>query len=368
MNLLIIEDEPEFISRLRSVFAPEGSNNKFFTPDDIGLVNEKVEQGRSFEEQFLGKLREAHRARAIDLVLLDTDLSRFKGFPISQTLCRQAFQEIGVPVCRYKKTYSQTDSNRLKDLKRIAREGASAVWVPPHLVKGEDLSNLVIWLQAVNAGFVRIRERLQSDPSMLEKNHGPAALLARLLGKPKMRADLLGYTSQNLFFFAAPLSEDSDDEACKPDLLVQSTRLGYWLFNYVLTFPGPILPVAAAAALLNLSRDAFDSPQLKALCADARYQGPFDGVQDFYLRDKLNDLVDANGGSVTGSAALHGIQLETLISDPEGTHAYYCVLSDAPITAAQAANPSPDWIPPGADMARIDQDLLDYLEPMLNKR
>ncbi len=366
MNLLIIEDEPEFISRLRSAFVPENSSNQLFTPDDVGLVNEKFEPGKSFEEQFLDKLRGVHADKAIDLVLLDTDLSRFKGSSISQTLCRQAFQEIGVPVCRYKKTYSQTDSNRLKDLKRIAREGASAIWVPPQLVKGEDLGNLVVWLQAINDGFASIRERLKADSSLLGKSHGPAAVLARLLGKPKMRADLLGYTSQNLFFFAAPLSEDSDEEAYKPDVLVQSTRLGYWLFNYVLTFPGPILPVAAAAALLNLSRAAFESPQLKKFCESARYQGPFDGVQDFYLRDKLNELIDLNGGDVTAATALKGIELETLESDPVGTHAYYCVLSDAPITAAQAANPSPDWIPPGADMARIDQDLLDALDPMLS--
>ncbi len=367
MNLLIIEDEPDFIGRVKVAFAPEGSNNQLLTPDAVGLVSEKFEAHKSFEEQFLDKLRQVHKDSAIDLVLLDTDLSRFKGSPISQTLCRQAFQEIGVPVCRYKKTYTQTDSNRLKDLKRIAREGASAVWVPPHLVKGEDLSDLVTWLLAVNDGFVRIRERLQGDPALLEKNHGPAAVLARLLGKPKMRADLLGYTAQNLFFFAAPLSEDADDESLTPDALVQSTRLGYWLLNYVLTFPGPILPVAAAAALLNVSRDAFDDPRLQALCARARYQGPFDRVQPYYLRDALEEIVDENGGSVVNAPALQGVGLEALVSDPAGTHAYYCVLNDKPITAAQAANPSPDWIPPGADMARIDQDLLDALDPMLSK-
>lgn len=367
MNLLIIEDEVDFIDRLRTSLATEDSDDHLFAPDDIGLVKDWFRQGKSFEEQLLGKLRDIHIDKEIDLVLLDTDLSRFQEFPISQTLCRQAFQEIGVPVCRYKKTYIQTDSNRLKDLKRIAREGASAVWVPPNLVKGEDLTKLVAWLQAINDGFVRIRRRLQAEPSLLERHSGPAAVLARLLDMPKMRADLLGYTSQNLFFFAAPLGEDEDNEAYKPDVFVQSTRLGYWLFNFVLTFPGPILPVPAAAALLNLSCDAFKVPELKALCEEARYRGPFDTVQDFYLRDKLNRIVDANGGSVTDAAALQGITLNKLISDPMGTHAYYCLLTDNPISAAQAANPNPDWIPPGADMARLDRDLLDELDPMLSK-
>lgn len=367
MNLLIIEDEQDFIARLKSAFAPEGSPNQLFTPEEVSLVSVPLESGVSFEEQFLAKLRDIHASKAIDMVLLDTDLSRFKGSPISQTLCRQALQEIGVPVCRYKKTYTQTASNRLKDLKRIAREGASAVWVPPHQVKGENLGALVHWLNAVNDGFRCIRERLEQDTALLESAHGPAAVLARILGKPKMRADLLGYTSQNLFFFAAPLSEDSEGDEGLPSALVQSTRLGYWLFNYVLTFPGPILPLPAAAALLNLTVESMELPEVRALIEDAKYQGPFAGVQPFYLRDKLNQQLDACNGDITSAEPLKGIGVKALKSDPFGTHAYYCVLGDEPITAAEAANPSPDWIPPGADMTRIAQDHLDSLDPMLSK-
>jgi len=366
MNLLVIEDETDFIARLRTAFAPTGSSNQLFAADEVGLVDGNLKSGVSFEEQFLARLRDIYTSRKIDLVLLDTDLSRFHGSPISQTLCRQALQEIGVPVCRYKKSYSQTHSNRLKDLKRIAREGASAVWVPPQMVKGEDLTGLVQWLTAINKGFSEIRSRLEQDPLVLEKAHGPAASLAKILGKPRMRADLLGYTSQNLFFFAAPLNEDSENEG-KPDALVQSTRLGYWLFNYILNFPGPILPVPAAAALLNLTEETLRLPAVQTFIANAKYEGPFDNVQDFYLRDKLHDLLDECNGDVTSAKELSGVSTESLRSDPPGTHAYYCVLSGEPISAASAANPNPDWIPPGADMARITQDLLDALDPMLSK-
>lgn len=366
MNLLIIEDETDFIQLLRTFFVPSGSSNQLFTAAEVGLVDGKLIQGTSYEEQFLDRLRHFHESKKIDLVLLDTDLSRFHGSPISQTLCRQALQEIGVPVCRYKKSYSQTHSNRLKDLKRIAREGASAVWVPPQMVKGEDLTELVRWLNAVNDGFAMIRERLENDPLVLEKAHGPAASLAKILGKPKMRADLLGYTSQNLFFFAAPLNEDSDDQD-KPSALVQSTRLGYWLFNYILTFPGPILPLPAAAALLNLKASAMRLPAVQTLIACAKYEGPFSNIQDFYLRDKLHELLDGFNGDVTSVEQLRGISPESLSSEPAGTHAYYCVLSGKTISEACAANPNPDWIPPGADMTRISQDLLDALDPMLSK-
>ncbi|KQY85965.1 hypothetical protein [Pelomonas sp. Root1444] len=364
MNLLVIEDEPGFVKRLQLAFAPDGSSNKLLTPESVGLLKDEMTEGESFEAQFLSRLRNIHERENIDLVLLDTDLSRFKGIPISQTLCRQALQEIGIPVCRYKKSYSSTTSNRLRDLKRIAREGASAVWTPPELVKQEELGDLVPWLLAVEQGFRQIRERLQSDPSILEKPLGPAGVLARVLRAPKLRADLLGYTTQNLFFFAAPINEDDDDSL--PPVQVLATRLGYWLFNYVLTFPGPILPTAAAAALFNLDTPSFLNEKVQEIVAPARYSGPFDAVDTYYWREEMNDLLDTSDGDPLGSEQFSALKLKRVDEENPALHAYYCVLSGKPIALAETANPSPDWIPPGADITRISEDLLESLDPMLS--
>lgn len=363
MNLLQIEDESDFVARVRAAVEGAGSSHKLFTASDVGLLA-PLDLEISHEQQFLTRLSRIREEFSIDLVLLDTDLSRFREIPISQTLCRQALQQMGLPACRYKKSYSQTQSNRLRDLKRVAREGASAVWVPPELVHG-NLAPLVIWLEDVDQGFKQIHQRLEADPTLLTKPLGPAGILARVLGKASLRSDLLGYTAQNLFFFAAPSSEDDAEEAT-PSARVLATRLGYWLYNYILTFPGPILKAPAAAALLNLSLASFDTVEVQALVQPARYSGPFEGIDKFFWRSELSILLEGGGGDI---AALPELATQTLMrvdAALPGAPAYYCVLSGEPVARSDAANPNPDWIPPGAELTRIRQDLLDDLDPMLS--
>lgn len=364
MNLLLIEDETDFVDLVRSTVEQPGSSHKLLSAEDVGLLDQ-LETEISYEEQFLARLSRIQEQYEIDLVLLDTDLSRFRTIPISQTLCRQALQELGLPACRYKKSYSQTQSNRLRDLKRVAREGASAVWVPPELVKGHDMAPLVVWLEHVDRGFKQIHQRLQDDPGLLTKPLGPAGILARVLGKASLRADLLGYTAQNLFFFAAPATEDDGDEK-PPSPKVLATRLGYWLINYILTFPGPILKTPAAAALLNLSVASFEEEAVQALVRSAKYSGPFDGIDKFYWRAQLSSLLEEGGGDIAAFPQLEGQALVRVDAALPGAPSYFCVLSGEPVARAEAANPNPDWIPPGAELTRIRQELLDDLDPMLN--
>ncbi len=362
MNLLQIEDETDFVTRVRAAVEGAESSHKLLTASDVGLLD-PFEVEISYEQQILTRLSRIRDKFAIDLVLLDTDLSRFGGTPVSQTLCRQALQQLGLPTCRYKKSYSQTQSNRLRDLKRVAREGASAVWVPPELVHG-NLAPLVTWLEEVDRGFRQIHQRLEADPSLLTKPLGPAGILARVLGKASLRSDLLGYTAQNLFFFAPSGEEDAEEST--PSARVLAMRLGYWLYNYVLTFPGPILKPPAAAALLNLSLASFDTDEVQALVSLARYAGPFEGIDQFFWRGELSTLLEEGGGDIAAFPQLAAKTLTRVDAAVPGAPAYYCVLSGEPVARSDAANPNPDWIPPGAELTRIRQDLLDDLDPMLS--
>ncbi len=363
MNILLIEDETDFVEDVRRAVEHSPTPHHLFTVGDVGLLD-GFKEGSSFEEQFLERLRAIRQRHGIDVVLLDTDLSRFQANAISQTVCRQALQELGLPACRYKKTYTQTQSNRLRDLKRVAREGSSAVWVPPDLVKGHDMTPLVHWLEAVDQGFKLVQQRLDADPDLLKKHIGPAGILAKVLVKPSLRADLLGYTTQNLFFFGAPVGEDNDLDSV-PSSQVLATRLGYWLVNYILTFPGPILNTAAAAAYLNVSVEALEHPALRAFVAPALYAGPFDGLGPFYWRAQLAALIDATGDVCT-LPQFEGVALPRVDAATPGAPAYYCVLTGQPVASADTANPNPDWIPPGAEVTRIRQELLDDLDPMMS--
>jgi len=363
MRLLMIEDQDDFVAKVRIAVKADGPEIEFLTAAEVGLDQPFTDQA-SYEEQLFALLKKIQDERKIDLVLLDSDLSRM-GNGIAQSMCRQAFQELGVPVCRYKKKHSDTQSNRLQDLKRIAREGASAVWVPPELVKLEKLPELVRWLVNVEQGFSQLRQTIEGNPKLLSQPLGPAGILSLALGRPAAKADFLGYTAQNFFFFGAPLNEDESQADAPASVAVQATRLGYWLINYILLFPGPILSPPAAAAYLNLQLDSFGQTPVQEAIKLARYEGPFRGLSQFYWRDELGKILDGADGDIATLPAVKAIELKRVDDESPGASAYLCVLTQQPIADAAAAL-NPDWIPAGANVARISQDLFDKIDPMLS--
>jgi hypothetical protein len=366
MRILIIEDQPDFIESVKAAFKNVAPAVELLTPETTGIKDQFDNSGQSsLEEQMLTKVKALQAKQAIDLVLLDTDLSRF-GNGVTQSLCRQAFQEVGIPVCRYRKRHTVTHVARLQDLHRLAREGASAVWVPSELLRTERLeSDLVPWLLAVADGFAAIQSAIAADDELLSAPLGPAGMLATMLGHPSLKADLLGYTAQNFFFFAAPSGEDGDDLPAPPNAFAQGTRLGYWLVNYILMFPGPILSDKAAAAYLNLTLPSFAEAKVKALVVGAKYSGPFSGIQEFFWRDGLASLLDRFEGDIASASELQDMKLERVDADDPGASAYLCMLTQEPISDSDAA-PKPDWIPPGAQLARVKRELYDQLGPMLS--
>jgi len=366
MRILIIEDQPDFIQRVVDAFHKVNSAVDLLTPDKTGIGEKFDESGTaSLEEQMLTKMKTLHEGKPIDLVLLDTDLSRL-GNGVTQSLCRQTFQEIGIPVCRYRKRMSTTNIARLQDLHRLAREGASAVWVPSEYVQPDKLeSTFVPWLLAVAHGFSALQESLTAKPELLTAPLGPAGILATVLERPSLKADLLGYTAQNFFFFGAPTGVDGDDPAKPVNRAAQATRLGYWLINYILMFPGPILSSNAAAAYLNLTLESFELSAVQSLVKGTVYKGAFSEVGKHYWRDDLANLLDEFDGDIATAHQLKNEKLKRIDTENVGASAYQCLLTQESITADDAA-PKPDWIPTGAQLARIKRDLYEQLGPMLS--
>ena len=366
MRILIIEDQPDFITRVIDAFKKVDPTAELMTPSTTGLGEKFDDSGTaSLEEQMLTKMKLLHEGTPIDLVLLDTDLSRL-GNGVTQSLCRQAFQEIGIPVCRYRKRMSTTDIARLQDLHRLAREGASAVWVPSEFVQPDKLENrLVPWLLAVVHGFSDLQQSLTEKPELLTAPLGPAGILATVLEHPSLKADLLGYTAQNFFFFGAPTGEDGDDPSKPVNAAAQATRLGYWLINYILMFPGPILSSTAAAAYLNLQLESFELGTVQDVIKGAVYEGPFSKTGSYYWRDYLADLLDEFDGDIATAPHLESESLKRVDAENVGASAYLCLLTQQPIAAEEAA-PKPDWIPTGAQLARIKRDRYEQLGPMLS--
>lgn len=362
MKVLIIEDETDFVSRIVDAFASE-SGATLLRPEDVGLTEEfNHGGGDSIEEQLKARVLAVVQEHNIDLVLLDTDLSRDIGLR-TQTEFRQAFLEIGVPVCRYRKKAKQSQAQNLTLSRRLATDGATAIMVPHHLVTGDGPEiGLVKWLRSVDAGFAKLSASLRDSPKFLDDGLGPAGILAGILNRPGLHADLLGYTSQNSLFFGG--TEGSGNSA-ESDIKLFSTRLGYWLVNYILAFPGPILHNASAAAYLNLTMPSFCKSEVQDAVKSTLYDGPFASLgSDHYWFENLAELVEQWGGDITCVPELAGLGLERVDSAPYG-QAFYCLVNEKPIAASEAA-PSPDWIPSGAQLTRIRQEDLDQLGPMLN--
>ncbi|MDB5815309.1 MAG: hypothetical protein JWN23_2426 [Rhodocyclales bacterium] len=362
MNLLIIEDEPDFVDSVKK--AGLASDMSVFSGADLGFREEGFfkADGGSVEEQLKQKLSSVCTENNVDLVLLDSDLSRLRN-GISQTACRDALQSLGIPVCRYSKGHTSTQVAEFGRLINLASDGASAIWVAQG--KTQDVEGkLMPWLQAVSDGFQALRSTLLSQPAALSNSAGPAGILAKLIGHPELQGSLLGYTGPSIFFFGS--AKGSTTALTATQAQDWANRLGYWLMNYVLPFPGPILCAPAAAAYLNITCDSLARKDVQQLLCGARYSGPFGQTSEYYLKSGLDEILETQGGDIALAASLKSAPPERIDAARPEAPAYYCVLSQTTIREDEAA-PSPDWIPAGAQTARIKQEILDELGPMLDR-
>ncbi|WP_321366996.1 hypothetical protein [Pseudomonas extremaustralis] len=357
--MLIIEDQLPTIELYQKLSV--GSGLTFLSPAEIGLGDFSATQLESVEEQLAKYLREQIATHAIDLVLLDTDLSRGRELQTHSSY-KSALRELGMPVCRYQKGGTSSSLEQLPQLQRTIRDGASAIWIPKALVSGNRTAELVPRLMSISQGFKDIEAALQAQPQLLEGRHSPTEVLASVLGDPNLSDEFLGYAAQNLVYFAKP---EVDYEGYQiSEMQRYATQLGYWLFNYIITFPGPILRTDAALAYLNVHPNELAShPELLDIIAPAKYSGPFKELEGYYWRFRLIRILDENQGDIGNHPIIVGKAVQRVDPENLGALAYICMVSGKPIAEGQAAV-SPDWVPSGASEAKIDETVLEELGPL----
>jgi hypothetical protein len=335
----------------------------FLSPEEAGLtVQGPDKEGGPIEGQLAEFLKTTISEHAIDLVLLDTDLARQPELETHSSY-KAALRDLGMPVCRYQKGGRPVRLAMLPQLKRTIRDGASAIWIPRTLVSGDDgRLTLVPRLIAISRAFKVIEAALEANPELLSPKNSPSEVLAAVLGDKNQSFEFLGYAAQNLVYFATPEEDVADYWISQTKRY--ATQLGYWLFNYILMFPGPILTLRGAAAFLNVM------PSNAGLCDRfiqvlecARYSGPFSGVEPYYWRTKLVDLVDGVGGDIAKHERLQDVVLPRVDQNAHAVQAFVCMISGEAITQDQAA-PTPDWVPSGASEAKIKEEVLDELGPL----
>lgn len=358
MKILLIEDEDDAIARFSKAANARG----------IELDSGKAELGRSFdgddplEHQLSARLREMQEKSNFDIVLLDTNLSKIHN-GLSASACRQALYDLGIAVCRYSKRQTAGQSTRYSELRRLAVEGASAIGVSSGLLD-DPQDKLLPWMIEVQRGFANLFDALKKIDYSTVGKLGPAGTLAKILERPSLTSDLLGYTSQTLQFFGSSLTDPSS--ANDASELRVSVSLGYWLFNSILAFPGPILNLRATAAFLNLRLDSIkDHKALLDAISPAKYSGPFASVEAYFWREELEKLLDVNGGDILQARQLKGMEIARVDTGNSLAQGYLCVISNTEVTEAEAG-PNPDWIPVGAQVARIRREIFEQLDPMLS--
>jgi len=368
LRLIYVEDEDEFraglVSSLESSFT--------LSPVDVGAFK-VTKNGGEIGDQFINWLeKQTGGSKTIDGVILDSDLSGFQN-GISKDMLLVAFRKLGIPVCRYSKQHRQTPGERLKQLATLASEGALSVLVPSELTNGltEDMDErqerLVGWLVSTFKGFAEIRALLEVQLRKEDQPRNAAELMAVILGRPEMELDLVGYVGPSLFFFGDTMGVEEGTDTQSLIARNLATKLGYWFYNFVLAFPGPILNAAATSAFVGVnSKSLADDSLIKAFKA-ARYVGPFAGSGPYFYRDLIEQSMMEQGK--TGQSIIidsgDGTVCALYEDDPSQAGAY-CVATDSSIRREDGTGPF-DWIPPGAnELCRIEKKTYNRLMPWLN--
>lgn len=372
LNILYVEDESDFRDKLTARL----NSRLNISSIDVGKFKtepKKVETAIQFQSWLRASLGDTLK---LDGVILDSDLSGY-GNGMSKETLLAAFRSMGLPVCRYSKRTRGTTSELLKHFATLATEGAASVLVPSEFMNGtkEDYTaerdDLVVWLEAVFSGFSRIREKYDELSSHTTDSHlSPPALLAKVLDNPGLELDLLGYGGANLFFFGDRLTElDEGDETTayeQPAHGNGATKLGYWLQNYIISFPGPILNVAAAAALMGVRSDSLDINAFTKAMAPERYDGPFGGCQPLFLRERLEATLIEEGVSGVDLLKSRGVIAKPIYESDPIRSGVYCIATNASIEVEDGVGPI-DFIPGGAsDLCRVSRRTYQRWIPWLN--
>lgn len=300
----------------------------------------------------------------IAIVVADHDLSGYGHARISESAIADACRQSATPVCTYHRAPSKKTTGQ--SLRGIYGQTKSFTIALDMATGREQLvaKNII----SLADGFANIQRGFELVEDEVKKQ-GPAAILAEILGKPGLANALALYASgpslasDTIYHIAqnqgTKNSATHDLDARLPFIL------GCWLSNYILPFPGLILNEKATASYLNLA--TADFKQNSKHFESAKYQGPFSGYDNYWWRTDLEQLL-IDSDSDDGLIFLKKKEIEAspsvCISTKESPAGYYCIVQKEPISL-EASVGNLGWIPQGAHLSRIDQNIYDTVAHMM---
>lgn len=233
-------------------------------------------------------------------------------------------------------------------------------------------------------GFRSLRSGIEEAPALLTERRSLAAVLASLLGRPRLESQFAAYMSrldaansallQQLRNFAG---EEQPADADKIRLLTYV--LGHVLCNAILKYPGPILSRHSLCAYIATTLGEADA--IEPLFQDAHYSGPFSAGHSYFWRGDVDRILDGLGGEpddteVASFADLNRRIVEAALGRALAAHdcdrcgglkgGFWCPFTMRPVCErADCSVPSSSWIPAGAQLCRVERDFYDEWAPLL---
>jgi hypothetical protein len=359
-SILLIDDQRDLLDTLRQALAPR-------LPNDVEIRTWVPESADADPLQRWNTLIDDGTV----LVVADYDLTKqgLTGF----------FGATVVSWCQARAIPVGDFSRDLKNLMAASRPNLFEMKVPPNTNAAAE------FIATAFDGFVKVQNSVAEifgrDPNL----RSPAAILARVLGRPSIEPDLALYMSRLgeanpalIDRLGDASATDTDTSVAGKDRLI-SYIVGHVLLNGVLRYPGPILSMDGLAAYCGTTRAEADG--LAGLFADARYDGPFAGAEGYYWTEDVHTRLDRDA-SVVGNrtfetsgefnraivGALLDHELATFsCSRCDGVRGgYFCPFTLRPVCelpdCSVAAN---SWIPAGASACRIEREYFDEWAPIL---
>lgn len=349
-SILILEDRPDYDELLSSIQETSSIDFDLIDPDldrDFGADN-----GRKAVEAMMDEIGGYPL-----LTVLDWDLSRGEG-PITRDNIVSFCGNHHLPLC----VYHRRDTG-LSDEQTIQEYDENQFKVDPSSFKeaGEYVAHVADGLYEIQSKIGEVFEEEHTKP------------LPELLDAPKtVRGKLDQYSWGNPGVIKSGQIELDQDEIVRR----ATTNQGYWILNELLEFPGALLNETALAAYLDVDHEQFkDDPSYREPFEEARYSGPFSGLQDWWWTPSVDDvridvMKEGDSESPLGPTLFERLETPsigraTCTSDLGEGHEgarYYCIIKEAPVCKDHSVAPD-GWIPKGATQSRVCEEEYDRLKP-----
>ena len=370
-EILLVEDRENVRDKITSSIKSVEASQVVHTITSENVDDFTISDSKSLELCIAECLREDFRN--VGLIIVDHDLSQL-GSGLSESAITAAAHSLAIPICRYHRRVG--NRSMLEHLWELNSRVYAIDYIGQFDFE-EDEPKFPRFVLNILKGFNEIASRLSGLPSEVKKL-GVAAAMATILDRPELEdyfsAYAIGVSFLNdILIIQKALREhniSSDPDAPEEQVNKRTAYiLGYWLYNFVLQFPGVLLNDTATASYVDIEPGEFNTNEsIRDCLSEAKYDGPFSSYDNYWWRPVIDDLLIENGNrnELLASCGLdaHAIaRCKCSVSDspPAG---YYDLSSGEPISKEYSIG-GLSWVPPGADLTRINKERYDELEPIL---